>query len=199
MFWDKAALLYDLFENVYNGDVNRRLVRTVAGMVEKEDRVLECACGTGMISRGIAPRCRELIATDYSIGMLRQARKNLSGADNVKVCRADITKLKCRDESFDKVVAGNVIHLLDDPAAALSELVRVCKKGGSIIIPTYINNENVGKSGIFIRLLELFGADFKKQFDGDSYRRFFNELGYSNVEYRIISGKMSCAIAVIRK
>lgn len=199
MFWDKAAILYDLFENIYNGDVNRRLVSAVSEMIDPDDRVLECACGTGMISKGIASRCKELIATDFSTGMLKQARKSLSDYGNVKLRRADITQLKCKDETFDKVVAGNVIHLLDDSAGALNELVRVCKKDGLIIVPTYVNNEKAGKSGIFIKLLERFGADFKKQFDYSSYQKFFAELGYEHAQYKLIDGKMPCAIGVIKK
>ncbi len=33
MFWDKAALGYDFFENIYNGDVNKRLVAEVSSMI----------------------------------------------------------------------------------------------------------------------------------------------------------------------
>ena len=170
MFWDIAANFYDIFENYYNGEVNHKLVLKVAEFVEKDDRVLECACGTGMITKGIAPKCRELIATDYSEGMLRQAKQNCAGFKNVKIRRANIMKLSCKDGAFDKVVAGNVIHLLDEPYAALDELMRACKNGGKVIIPTYVNNENSGKPSVFIRFLEKFGADFKKQFDFTSYK-----------------------------
>lgn len=46
--------MLDIFENIYNGKVNRELVRRVAQLMDKDDRVLECACGTGMISKAIA-------------------------------------------------------------------------------------------------------------------------------------------------
>ena len=58
---------------------------------------------------------------------------------NVFFKKADITNLKCKDERFDKVVAGNVIHLVPNPEKAMAELNRVVKPGGKIIIPTYIN------------------------------------------------------------
>lgn len=108
-------------------------------------------------------------------------------------------ELKCRDEAFDKVVAGNVIHLLDEPYKALKELERVCKKGGKIIIPTYINNEKEGKPGIFIKILEKFEAGFKCQFNFDTYKTFFAEAGYDDVQYILVQGKMPCAIAIIKK
>lgn len=199
MFWDVAAKFYDIFENHYNGDVNRRLVAQVADLIEKDDRVLECACGTGMLSKGIGAKCKELIATDFSEGMLKQAERNCAQLKNVTVRREDIMHINSEDGAFDKVVAGNVIHLLDDPDAAIDELLRICKAGGKVIIPTYVNNENSGKPGIFVRCLEKFGADFKKQFDFSTYRQFFEKKGYENTEYILIKGKMPCAIAIISK
>lgn len=198
MFWDKVSGLYDLFETVYNGRVYRNLGKRVAEEIDRNDVVLECACGTGAISRYIAPECRELTATDLSRGMLRQAWRNCRKYDNVKIRRADMTHLKCRDNRFDKVVAGNVIHLLEDPHAALKELERVCKAGGKIIIPTYIN-ASAGVNRNAVKLLESAGAGFKRQFDMDSYRNFFEDAGYINVKYSVVDGRMPCAVAVITK
>ena len=199
MFWDKAAAYYDFFEYVYNGSVNKRLVQSVSAQIDSDDRVLECACGTGMISKGIARKCRSLVATDFSTGMLKKSKRRLSKFGNVRVRRADITNIRCRDEYFDKVVAGNVIHLLDEPEAALDELMRVCKKGGMVIIPTYINNEKKGGPGSFIKMLEKRGAQWKRQFDYNSYREFFEDMGYRDARFKLVDGKMPCAIAFIRK
>ena len=93
---------------------------------------------------------------------------------------------------------GNVIHLLPDPAKALSELERVTKPGGKIIIPTYINKSKKS-AGLAVKFIELPGADFKKQFDLESYKAFFRDMGYQGVEYFVVDGRMSCAIAVIKK
>lgn len=198
MFWDKVAGVYDIFETVYNGKVYRRLGERVAEEIGQNDIVLECACGTGAISRRIAPECRRLIATDYSQGMLRKTSKKCRKHNNVKIKRADMTRLKCSDDRFDKVVAGNVIHLLEEPYTAIKELERVCKPGGKIIIPTYINASG-GVNKKAVRLLEFAGANFKRQFDIDSYKKFFEDAGYKNVDYYIIDGKMPCAVAVITK
>ena len=198
MFWDNVSGLYDLFETIYNGKVYRGLGRKVAEEIASDDVVLECACGTGAISRIIAPKCRKLIETDFSVGMLRQAARNCRACDNVRVRRADMTHLNCRDNRFDKVVAGNVIHLLDDPCAALKELERVCKPGGKIIVPTYIN-ASAGVNRMAVRLLEMAGANFKRQYDLQSYRQFFADAGYVDVSYFVVDGRMPCAVAVITK
>jgi len=198
MFWDKISPLYDLFEQVYNGKVYRGTGEKVAEFIEPNDTVLECACGTGAISVSIAPKCRRLIATDFAAGMLRQAAKKCRKFENVVFRKADITHLKCKDNRFDKVVAGNVIHLLPNPEQALHELERVVKPGGRIIIPTYINMSK-GTGTAAVKFITLLGADFKRQFDLESYKQFFADMGYANVEYHVVDGRMPCAIAVITK
>ena len=78
MIWDRVAPLYDFFENTFNRAVYDGTGEAVARMIRPDDRVLECACGTGAISVAIAPVCARLVATDYSEGMLSQARKKLA-------------------------------------------------------------------------------------------------------------------------
>ena len=81
---------------------------------------------------------------------------------------------------------------------ALQELERVVKPGGKIIIPTYINmSRNTGT--IAVKFISLLGADFKRQFDLDSYKKFFSDMGYSDVAYHVVDGRMPCAIAIITK
>ncbi len=198
MFWDKVSSLYDLFENLYNKKVYQGTGKVVASEIESSDNVLECACGTGAISVHIAPKCASLIATDFSEGMLKQTEKKTRHYQNVAVKKADMTKLDFPNDHFDIVVAGNVIHLLDDPVAAVCELIRVCKPKGKVIIPTYINIYN-GKPSKLVKLFEKAGAHFKRQFDLDSYKDFFLNAGYNNVEYHVVEGKMPCAVAVIKK
>ena len=198
MFWDKISPLYDLFENVYNGKVYKETGKKAAGLIEENDEVLECACGTGAISKYIAAKCKSLIATDFAEGMLKQAAKKCRSLDNITFENADITALRFPDASFDKVVAGNVIHLLPNPDAALRELERVVKPGGRIIIPTYINKTK--KSSSFaVKFITMLGADFKRQFDLASYKKFFEDKGYKNIEYTVAEGRMPCAIAIITK
>lgn len=198
MYWDRVAKLYDFFEGLSNKRVYEGTGKRVAQEIEKSDTVLECACGTGAISKYIAPACKHLTATDFSKNMLEQTRKKCEGFGNVTVETADITHLAYPDGAFDKVVAGNVIHLLDDPYAALKELERVCAPGGKVVIPTYINMSG-GKRGFIVKLLEKSGAGFKRQFDLESYKEFFREAGYEDASFDVVDGKMPCAIAVIRK
>ncbi len=198
MFWDKAAALYDLFENIYNKKVYTGTGKKVAELIDSSDEVLECACGTGAISEYIAPKCKRLVATDFSDGMLKRAVKKCRKFSNAEFKKADITALEFGDQSFDKVVAGNVIHLLPEPQKALAELFRVTKSGGKIIVPTYINMSK-GTGIVAVNFIKWLGADFKRQFDLEGYKEFFKNLGHKNANYTVVEGRMPCAIAVMQK
>lgn len=192
MFWSKISGVYDLVENIYNGKANARTTDYVASLMDKDDKVLECACGTGMFSVKIAPCVKSLTATDFADGMLKRAKKKCSKFSNVLIESGDITALKYEDNSFDKAVAANVIHLLDDPKKAIDELKRVVKPGGTIVIPTYIHFKRSVAANVF----DKAGAGFKRHFDEDNYKEFFRELGVGNVRYKVCEGRMSCDVAV---
>ena len=199
MFWDQVAGVYDVFVNVINRKTHKKLRQIVSALIEPGDDVLECACGTGLLSAVIAQKSGRLTATDFSKKMLKKAEKNCAAYQNITFSKADITALAFPDCSFDKVVAGNVIHLLDNPLTALGELNRVCKDGGKLIIPTYMNKDSKGKTSGFARTVGKAGADFKRQFTVDSYRQFFLDAGYSDVQIILADGRIPCAVAVMKK
>lgn len=199
MFWDQVSGVYDIFVNVINRKTHKKLKEIMPALIEPEDEVLECACGTGLLSAVIASKCRKLTATDFSKKMLKKAEKNCAAFHNISFADADITNLSFPDNSFDKVVAGNVIHLLDNPLTALGELNRVCKDGGMLIIPTYMNKNSKGKTSGFARSVGKAGADFKRQFTVDSYRQLFLDAGYSDVQIILADGRIPCAVAVMKK
>lgn len=199
MFWDNVAGVYDIFENIINKKTNMGLCVKVEKEISETDEVLECACGTGLLSGIIAKRCKSLIATDFSVKMLEKARKKHSAYTNIEFREGNILQIEYPNEKFDVVVAANVIHLLDEPYKALAELDRVCRKGGKIIIPTYMNKNDKGKTSGFVNVIGKAGADFKRQFTFDTYKRFIKDAGYEKVEYTLIEGKIPCAVAVITK
>ena len=199
MFWDNVAFVYDIFEKVINKKTNEGICVKVAEEILETDGVLECACGTGLLSGVIANRCKNLVATDFSKKMLKKASKKHGKYTNIEFREGNILQIEYPNERFDVVVAANVIHLLDDPYKAIAELDRVCKRGGKIIIPTYLNKNDKGKNSVFASVIGKLGANFKRQFTFDTYKKFIKDAGYENVEYTLVDGKIPCAVAVIKK
>ncbi|HCI18840.1 MAG TPA: SAM-dependent methyltransferase [Lachnospiraceae bacterium] len=199
MFWDKVAGVYDIFTNIINRKTHQTLCAVIADLIRPTDEVLECACGTGMLSGVIAGKCKSLIATDFSLPMLKRAEKKCARYRNVTFQQGNILQIDFAAERFDVVVAANVIHLLEEPYKALHELDRVCKKGGRIIIPTYMNENEKGETNAITAQIGKAGADFKREFTLASYQKFFADAGYQNVTYTWCDGKVPCAVAVIIK
>ena len=199
MFWDNVAWVYDIFANIINRKANKALCEAVEGLILPSDEVLECACGTGLLTGVIAPRCKNLTATDFSAKMLKRAEKKYGKYRNVRFEQANILRLDYPDGCFDAVIAANVIHLLDEPYQALHELERVCKPGGKIIIPTYMNQTDKGRTNGVSDAIGKAGADFKREFTLDTYKQFFSDAGYTKADYVLCEGRIPCAAAILRK
>ena len=199
MFWDRVAWVYDVFANGINRRANQAMCAAVAAQIRPEDEVRECACGTGLLTGVIAAQCRALTATDFSEKMLAQAERKYANCRNVRFAQADITKLDYPDGRFDAVVAANVIHLLDEPLRALRELDRVCRPGGRLIIPTYMNRTDKGTTNRVSGAIGRAGADFKREFTLESYQAFFAAAGYTDARYTLCEGRIPCAVAVLQK
>lgn len=126
-------------------------------------------------------------------------KKNIK---NVSFAKRNICALKDSDEKYDGVIAGNVIHLTDEPAAAFSELMRVTKKGGKIIIPTYLTDEKL-TSRLYIKLYSLLGYRAANSFSYKSYTEFIKKLcrenGASDFSVHMINGLMPAGFAIITK
>jgi len=68
-----------------------------------------------------------------------------------------------------------------------------------LIIPTYMNKDDKGKTNGFSGAVGKAGADFKRQFTMESYRQFFLDAGYPDVKVSLADGRIPCAVAVMRK
>ena len=62
MFWDRVAWVYDVFANIINRSANQRLCKAVGNMICPSDEVLECACGTGLLTGVIAHKRRSRLS-----------------------------------------------------------------------------------------------------------------------------------------
>lgn len=82
-----------------------KLKKIVSSLIGPDDTVLECACGTGLLSAVIAEKCWQLTATDFSEKMLKKAEKNCRAFRNITYDQADITALPFADGSIPCAVA----------------------------------------------------------------------------------------------
>jgi len=96
--------------------------------------VLDVGCGTGAVTRDIALSTRgDVVGIDIDAEKLEIARKNLSDLSNARVLKADAMDLPFEEGTFDLVVLNIVLVYIKDQQRAVDEMVRVLKKGGTLL------------------------------------------------------------------
>jgi ubiquinone/menaquinone biosynthesis C-methylase UbiE len=107
------------------------LVSRLAG--KKCERVLEIACGTGIVTRrlrDILPAATEIVATDLNPDMFEFAKPKFRKDENVTWQQADASALRFPNCSFDAAVCQFGVMFVPDKAAAMRESYRVLRSGG---------------------------------------------------------------------
>lgn len=194
-FWDNIAAVYDAAESL-NGKVYNEMTELVKRLVPKGAEVLDCAAGTGSLSVAAAKKAHRVVCTDLSENMLFRACKKAKrhGADNIVFEKRNIFELCDKDGTYDCVIAGNVLHLLDNPQGAVRELCRVTKSGGKVILPTFTweNREH-----FLVKMYRLIGFKPKKGYTPESYYKMLRDCGVGRVKMKLIDGMVLCCMAVI--
>ena len=121
------------------------------------DRLLDVACGPGLVVCAFAPHVREATGIDMTPAMLDRARKLATdkGVANVSWRQGDVYSLPYDDGSFTIVTTRFSCHHFLDPTAVLREMVRVCAPGGRIIVVDDYASEDPAKAAAFNRLEKL--------------------------------------------
>ena len=136
-FWDRAARKYAADPIADMAGYERTLERT-ASLLKASDTVLELGCGTGTTALRLAPRVRQIVATDVSGEMIAIAREKAAaqGCRNVEFMAVAADRAPGLDGSYDAVLAFNLLHLVPDRPAALAQAHRLLRPGGLLVSKT---------------------------------------------------------------
>ncbi len=113
-----------------------RLIRPAAFNVSGCKAILDAGCGNGRYSRFLlrqADADARLTAFDISVNMLHRAQRRVN-SPRLTLAAADLTRLPYAAETFDAVVSGWVLEHLPDPRPGLSELARVLRPAGKLLL-----------------------------------------------------------------
>jgi len=186
-FWDSFAQRYDRF-------IDRRLFGTYAVIADKLRRdteatqeLLEVGTGTGIMALQLVDRIPAITATDISPEMIQIAEEKRRSREihNIRFQVGDCCALDFPDQSFDTVIASNVLHLLMRPDLAMQEICRVLKEGGRLMAPTYCHGESFG-SRIFSRLMGIVGFRARTRWSIQGFRDFVIQNGFRIMSEEIL-------------
>jgi demethylmenaquinone methyltransferase/2-methoxy-6-polyprenyl-1,4-benzoquinol methylase len=131
--FDRVAARYDLVNDVLSLGQDRAWRRRTVEAVDPRpgQRILDLAAGTGTSSEPFAYAGATVVPTDLSLGMLEVGK---SRRPTLSFVAADALRLPYADAAFDAVTISFGLRNVEDPAAALRELRRVTRPGGTLVI-----------------------------------------------------------------
>lgn len=120
-----------LRQTLYGADFT---AHALLALLDENWTVADIGCGTGNAVELLAPHVKKVIAIDREPAMLDAARKRMAGADNVEFRQGDLSRLPLKDAEVNAAVLVLVMHHVEDPAAAISEIARGLARGGTLLV-----------------------------------------------------------------
>ena len=114
----------------------RRRCETILEWLDPQpgEKVLDCGCGYGFTLRMLAELTEaDLTGLDFAAERVAQVQRDLARFPQVTVVQGDAQQLPFADDSFDHVVCSEVLEHLPDDRAAVREIARVLKPGGTAV------------------------------------------------------------------
>ncbi len=196
--WDKAAPHYENFWARQLAPAQDRLMEMAA--LRPGERVLDVACGTGLITFPAAAAVGAggaVVATDISEGMVEQIRAAAAarGLAHVTALRAHAEEAVLPASSFDVVLCSLGLMYVPDPPAALREMRRVLKPGGRAVLAVWGARSKCGWAEIFPIVDQRVKSEVCPMFfhlgTGDNLRSQLEGAGFVDVKADRLSTTLS--------
>lgn len=166
-----------------------------AARVQTGMRVLDVACGTGILARSLAERlgAGSVVGLDINPGMLAVAQRT---APLIEWREGAAESLPFEDASFDAVVSQFGLMFFEDRHAAIHEMVRVLKPGGKLAVAVWASLKDTPGYAAMAHLLQrLFGDTIAQALhvpynlgSRQHLRRLFDKVSLSNVDLQTLEG-----------
>ena len=139
-FFDAVGPDWDALRKVFDDDVLR--ARAITRLVASKQSVADIGTGTGILALELARLGLSVIGVDRSQRMLDAARSKLrdEGLENVELREGDAHALPIADGEVDAALAHMVLQYLASPADALSEMARIVRPGGTIVVVDFVSH-----------------------------------------------------------
>ncbi|RQH03435.1 class I SAM-dependent methyltransferase [Natrarchaeobius oligotrophus] len=177
-----------------------QLVETAG--IREGDRVLDVACGTGVVARRVASRVGtsgSVVGLDINDGMLAVAEETAADSNpSIEWRQGDAVDLPFPEEAFDVVCCQQALQFFDDPGAVVEEMDRVLTAGGRVALSVWRPLDYQPAYVILADALERHvgdeaGAMMRSPFpdwNGEELRTLVQDAGFDDVSVTIDIGSV---------
>ena len=170
--WERLRSLH-----VSERDVEAALINLLD--LENLESALDIGTGTGRMLELLAPYVARGVGVDESQEMLSIARDRLKDVPHCQLRLGDVYRLPFPDHEFDAALFHQVLHYLDDPAAALREASRVLRPGGRMLIIDFAPHE--------LEFLRTEHAHRRLGFSDREVKTWFSAVGLKSIASQTLS------------
>jgi demethylmenaquinone methyltransferase/2-methoxy-6-polyprenyl-1,4-benzoquinol methylase len=139
--FDDVAKRYDFINDLLSLNRTKAWRRVASSIIDpaKGMKILDIAAGTGSSSRPLADAGADVVALDFSQGMIEAGRKRNPGLTFIQ---GDALKLPFGSDEFDVATISFGLRNTNDAKAALAESLRVVKPGGRMVVVEFSHPTN---------------------------------------------------------
>lgn len=136
-FWDMSSKNYDKTEERFE-HIHSKSRGNTKKYLKSSDIVLDYGCGTGTTSCEIANQVKEIYAMDISSKMIEIAKRKAfaSKVENINFSQTDIFDESYKKETFDVILAFNMLHTVPTPEHVVKRIHELLKPEGLFISVT---------------------------------------------------------------
>lgn len=156
-FWDNASKNYDKTEKRFEY-IHQKSRENTKKHLESSNVVLDYGCGTGTTACEIANDVKEIYAIDISSKMIEisKGKATAKNIKNVTFAEGDIFDETLKKESFDRILAFNMLHTIPNPEDAMQRINELLKPDGLFIsITPCLGDKMSFLVGLQIRLVQI--------------------------------------------
>lgn len=180
LYFDEIANEWDEMRKEFFSE-NLREEAIKKANVQRGKRAIDIGAGTGFISEGLLSRGLKVTAVDSSEEMIKILKDKF---ENIESVQADGENIPINDKSAEYVFANMYLHHVENPLAAIKEMVRILKSDGKVVI-TDLDEHS-------FEFLRTEQHDRWLGFKRDDIKKWFDEAGLKNIEVEC-SAENCCA------
>lgn len=202
-YWSDFAEEFEQNNTYVVGKNDMKIVLDTVHNLKHLNKTLELGCGNGTYSKIIAKNATQLTATDYSEQMVTITKDRLIQENNTIVEIANCFNLNYSKESFDTVFMANLLHIIDQPKAAILQAEQCLNKKGQLIILDFgmEGMTILNKLKLIYRYRKTYGRPPKsrQKLTLNSIKSMLIDSNFEIKRSELIGDKMKCAFIIAQK